>query len=169
MLLHLLGAHQASAIAGAPVVVPQLQRTRPARAARYLWAAPTTAIGLIFAFLTWLTGGHLQWRDGVLEVSRGLARSMLESPRLHAGAITLGHVVLGRDPDALARHRLHEQGHVRQAERLGPFFLPAYFAAAAAAHLRGGHYYRDNWFERDADRYAAAVARAIIDEGRGAS
>ena len=122
------------------------------RTAAYLWASPNTALGLTVAALTWLTGGEIERRNGVIEVRRGFTRALLESPRLKAGAMTLGHVVLARDTAASDVHRAHEIGHVRQVELLGPFFLPAYFLAAAWARLRGGHWYRDNWFERDADR-----------------
>ena len=53
---------------------------------------------------------------------------------------------------SLEELRDHEQAHVRQAERWGPVFIPAYLAASMLAWSRGGHYYRDNWFERDARR-----------------
>jgi hypothetical protein len=55
----------------------------------------------------------------------------------------------------LVRTRAHERAHVRQAERWGPFFLPAYFLASVLVAARGGHYYRDNRFERDAVDVAA--------------
>jgi hypothetical protein len=67
-----------------------------------------------------------------------------------ASAITLGHVVLGRDERALAQTRAHERIHVRQYERWGAAFLPAYGAASLWAILSGGHYYFDNSFEREA-------------------
>jgi VIT1/CCC1 family predicted Fe2+/Mn2+ transporter len=41
---------------------------------------------------------------------------------------------------------------VRQVERWGAAFVPAYFLASYLAWRRGGHYYLDNWFERDARR-----------------
>ena len=119
----------------------------------YAWAAPNTVIGLLVATLTWFTGGAVGRREGNLEASGAFARSLLESPRVRASALTLGHVVLARDPYEMMRHRRHEHGHVRQYERLGPFFLPAYLLAALWALHRGGHYYRDNWFECDAERY----------------
>jgi hypothetical protein len=65
-------------------------------------------------------------------------------------AITFGHVVLGRDGDALEWSRAHERVHVTQYERWGPFFLPAYAAASLWALARGGDFYRDNCFERAA-------------------
>jgi hypothetical protein len=43
-------------------------------------------------------------------------------------AITLGHVVLATTESALKKTRSHERVHVRQYERWGPFFIPAYLA-----------------------------------------
>ena len=55
------------------------------------------------------------------------------------------------------RCRAHELVHVRQAELLGPLFIPAYFGASVWAVLRGRHLYRDNWFEVDARRRSEDV------------
>ncbi len=66
--------------------------------------------------------------------------------------MTLGHVIIGRDTHCLDCCRDHEQAHVRQAERWGPAFIPAYLLASGWAWARGRHYYVDNWFERDARR-----------------
>ena len=66
--------------------------------------------------------------------------------------MTLGHVIIGRDPDCLEFCREHEQAHVRQVERCGAAFIPAYLIASLLAWRQGGHYYHDNWFERDARR-----------------
>ena len=66
--------------------------------------------------------------------------------------MTLGHVIIGRDPLVLDFCREHEQAHVRQVERRGAAFIPAYLLASLLAWWRGGHYYLDNWFERDARR-----------------
>ena len=43
-----------------------------------------------------------------------------------------------------------ERVHVRQYERWGPFFLPAYFACSLAALARGRDAYRANPFEKEA-------------------
>jgi hypothetical protein len=61
-------------------------------------------------------------------------------------AITFGHVVLcvDRADDQLIAHELV---HVRQYERWGPLFVPAYIAASGAAKARGGRAYADNHFE----------------------
>jgi hypothetical protein len=39
---------------------------------------------------------------------------------------------------------------VRQAEKWGPLFFPAYGVASLIAIARGRHFYRDNVFEREA-------------------
>lgn len=72
------------------------------------------------------------------------------SPRTRVLAMTLGHVVVGRSAVALAATRAHERVHVLQAERWGPFFVPAYLVASAVAWAGGGDLYADNVFEREA-------------------
>ena len=118
----------------------------------YTWASPTTAVGLIPGLLTVLTGGRVQLRRGALEFHGGFARWMLQRTPVRASAMTLGHVILGRDPLCLDSCRDHEQVHVRQVERWGPAFLPAYLLASLVVKLKGGHYYLDNPFEREARR-----------------
>ena len=118
----------------------------------YAWAGPTTAVGLVAGALTMATGGQMQVERGALEFHGGFARWFLERRWVMAAAMTLGHVILGRDPHCLATCRDHEQAHVRQVERWGPLFLPAYVVASGIAWARGGHYYLDNHFEVDARR-----------------
>jgi hypothetical protein len=124
------------------------------RLAAYAWAAPTTAVGLVAGGLTLLSGGRAQVRSGAMEFHGGFA-SWFMKERARASAMTLGHVILGRDPDALDFCREHEQAHVRQCERWGPAFLPAYVAVSLFEWSRrhqGRHYYWDNYFERQARR-----------------
>ena len=64
--------------------------------------------------------------------------------------MTLGHVVLGRDRFLLEATRPHERVHVRQAERWGPLFIPAYLAASLIQLMRGKRPYEDNPFEVEA-------------------
>jgi hypothetical protein len=67
----------------------------------------------------------------------------------------LGHVVLGLNEAALDLAQPHELVHVRQYERWGPLFIPAYFGCWFALWLAGKDGYRDNPFEREAyDRLA---------------
>lgn len=127
------------------------------RGLAYLWAGPMSLLGLTAALLTAWSGGRAARSDGVLEVWGGFARGLLRITPIGAQALTLGHVVLGRDRASLDRSRAHELAHVRQAERWGPLFLPAYLAASAWAWARGRHYYRDNWFEWDARRQERRV------------
>jgi hypothetical protein len=120
---------------------------------RYLWALPTSALGMVVLVLTLVTGGRARWHSGVLEVHGGFATLLLR--RLvplkgGASAMTLGHVVIARDEDCLEWTRAHERVHVRQCERWGPLFVPAYFCGAVYAKIRGGRAYMDNPFEREA-------------------
>jgi hypothetical protein len=124
---------------------------------RYFWALPTTAVGLVLGAPALVSGGRMQWVDGVLEFHGGFVTHLLSDWTLLEGgatAMTLGHVVLGRNPAALDRSRRHERVHVRQCERWGPLFLPAYGLASLLVMRRGGDAYFDNPFEREA--YAEA-------------
>lgn len=130
----------------------------------YLWAFPTTAVGLLFVPAA-LVRGKMQWVDGVLELHGGVVAWFLENCTLLPGgasAMTLGHVVLGRDLNALNRTRSHERIHVRQVERWGPLFLPAYVIASLIAFLRGRDPYRDNPFEREAFEDDARRRRGMV-------
>lgn len=131
---------------------PPRRRPWPVRIFIYFWALPTTLVGLLFLPAA-LVGGGVQFVDGVLELHGGLVRVFLERATLLPGgasAMTLGHVVLGRDRAALDRTRSHERVHVRQVERWGPLFLPAYVAASLVALMQGKDAYRGNAFEREA-------------------
>jgi hypothetical protein len=121
----------------------------------YLWVFPTTVWGLILAAIVWLSGGQLHVVDGVLEVCGGatdfcLRRIVGLILRGGASAMTLGHVVLARDSDLLLITRAHERVHVRQSERWGPFFIPAYVLCSLWAWITGRRPYKDNFFERQA-------------------
>jgi len=67
-------------------------------------------------------------------------------------ALTLGHVVLGRTAAALDVARSHELVHVRQYERWGPLFIPAYLLCSLVLFIRRRDPYRDNPFEKEAYR-----------------
>lgn len=119
----------------------------------YVWASPTTTLGLVFAPVALLSGGGVQLVAGVVEIYGGGVAWLLRHATLLPGgasAMTLGHAVLGVDRLALELTRDHERVHVRQAERWGPLFVPAYLLASLIARLRGGDAYRDNRFEREA-------------------
>ena len=118
---------------------------------RFAWPAPWTALGLLLALPAWALGARGQWRDGVLEVSGGhLGRAAEHGWAGAFAAVTLGHVVLAVSAAQLDRLRRHERCHVRQYERWGPLFVPAYLLSSLWQALCGRHPYRDNGFERAA-------------------
>lgn len=109
-----------------------------------------------------LTGARARVKDGVLEVWGGWLRPILARavPGFPISAITLGHVVLATDARRVVETRAHERVHVAQYERWGFLFPLVYLAASARALLSGGHAYRDNAFEREAERRSRAAAAA---------
>jgi hypothetical protein len=117
----------------------------------YLWALPTTAVGLLFVVPTLLTGGRVRFERGAMELYGGFTGFFLRRCLvIDASAMCIGHVILGRDRECLDHSRDHEHVHVRQCERWGPLMIPAYFLASFLAWRRGGHFYFDNRFEREA-------------------
>ena len=142
---------------------PGPRRTAPQRPlAAYLWASPCTVIGMALGVIALLCGARWQRHDGVLEVARPVA-GPAKPPMLPFVAITLGHVVLGRNASELDRLRAHEHAHVAQYERWGPLFLLAYPLASLLALLRSGRPYYDNCFEVE----ARATARRPAGEPPG--
>ena len=125
---------------------------RPLRLAAYAWTAPNTALGLALAALALGLGATARVRHGALEVGGGrLGRFFARLPAPFGfSAITLGHVIVGLDHATLAAVRLHVQVHVRQYERWGPFFIPAYLLSSLVQLLRRRDPYLDNRFEREA-------------------
>jgi hypothetical protein len=138
--------------------------TTAMRLCAYAWAAPTTLLGLAVVAAT---GARCRVHAGVLEADGpGVARAFDRLPvRRGIVAMTLGHVVLGRDRASIDDTRAHERVHVAQCERWGIAFVPAYLAASAMVSLRGGDPYLDNPFERAA--YGAG-SRPPMDEGAAA-
>jgi hypothetical protein len=114
---------------------------------RYLWAAPWSLLG---ALLSLFFKRRVIVRGVLLAEGAGWPRRL----GWHYRAITFGHTVLSvddLDQDTLE----HELVHVRQYERWGPLFIPAYVMASVLARLKGGHHYRDNAFEVSARKLAA--------------
>jgi hypothetical protein len=130
---------------------------------RYIWALPNSIIGVLFWPSIWFAGGGARLVDGVLEIHGAfiawVLRHIVPLPG-GASAITIGHVVLGRDEDALCMTRVHERVHVRQYERWGPLFIPAYLVAAMWGAIAGRGAYHGNYFERAAMRAEGAIGRA---------
>lgn len=133
--------------------------TRPLILLRYLWAAPYTAVGCLLGAIALAFGGSWRLHFGVLEFFGGRAGHILARlPQpLAFSAMTLGHVILAVDRASLAQLRQHEHVHVRQYERWGPLFVPAYLLSSLVQLLRGRNPYRENHFERQA--YAAVPPR----------
>jgi hypothetical protein len=119
----------------------------------YLWVSPVTAFALGLVVVGVATGGRARIVRGVVEVHGGWIGRYLRHGMPWFGpaaAMTLGHVILGRDAECLAASRDHEHVHVRQYERWGLLFIPAYLSASLWCWLRGYDAYFDNPFERDA-------------------
>lgn len=93
----------------------------------FVWALPTTAIGLVLGLLTFqvprLHGGALVFdRRG----PRGLTWVLA---KMHRSAMTVGFVIVAAVP-VEGRLLEHERHHVRQSMAWGPLFLPAYLLLA---------------------------------------
>jgi hypothetical protein len=123
-------------------------------ALRYAWALPATLVGVLAGLLALALGARVRIVAGTAEIGGGRLAGVLRS--LPAGfrfeAITLGHVIVGIDQRALARHRLHERVHVRQYERWGLLFFPLYFGSSLWQWMRGRDPYFHNCFEQEAFR-----------------
>lgn len=121
-------------------------------AARFLWALPGSLIGLALAAVCLAAGGRAAWRAGALEVSfrPRVADCGPLARRLPFRGIVFGHVILGVTSEELAIIGAHERVHVRQYERWGPFFLPAYGLSSLWQLLRGRSPYWHNHFEVEA-------------------
>jgi len=118
--------------------------------ARYLWPAPYTLLGIALGLLL---GGRFQVSHGIIEIHGHRVGQVLNRMYVPALAMTFGHVVFGQSQAALDITRDHERVHVRQYERWGITFVPAYLLASAYLYLRGRDAYRENPFEVEA--YAA--------------
>ena len=128
---------------------PQRHRGRLLRWASLLWASPNSLIGLTLGLMLLPLGARFRRVDGTLEIA---AQRQPPRRRWPFAAITLGHVILGSHAQELERLRAHERVHVRQCERWGPLFLPAYLLAGAWQWARGRRAYWDNPFEVEARR-----------------
>ena len=122
---------------------------------RYIWTSPNSFVGLLLVPVVVLTRGNVQFVHGVLELHGPAIAWLLRYSVLLPGgvsAMTLGHVVLGRDRESLASTRAHERVHVRQYERWGPAFIPAYLVASLWGLMTGSGAYHGNCFEREGYR-----------------
>ncbi len=120
---------------------------RLSRCLIYLWVAPYTLSGIAIGLIL---GGRFRRIQGVIEIHGPRVQKALSSMPVPAMAMTFGHVVFGATDVALDITRKHEHVHVRQYERWGVFFVPAYLLASFYMRLRGRDAYRDNPFEVEA-------------------
>ena len=128
-----------------------------------LWALPMTLVGIAIAVAGVLTGGRVGFAEGAIEGYGGVIRRALAwvpVGRGGAGALTLGHVVLGTNATQLEASRSHERVHVKQYERWGLLFPLVYAASSLSALLHGQNPYRGNRFEKEANRLAKRRRRS---------
>lgn len=117
------------------------------RVVAYLWASPNTCLGIALGLVL---GGKFQLVAGVFEIHGPRISQILQRLWVPAAAITVGHTVLGQSAVCLHLTRAHERVHVRQYERWGPLFIPAYLIASAVLFAVGKDGYRANPFEIEA-------------------
>ena len=117
---------------------------------KVLWASPASLLGLCVGLLGLCTRGGVRLRPPALQFHGGAVTWLLRLTPVRACAMTLGHVVLGQSEGELTRTFAHELIHIRQYERWGPAFIPAYLLCSAFIWLRGGNCYLDNPFELEA-------------------
>ena len=120
----------------------------------YLWALPASMLGVLCIALSLPFSGRVRVVQGALEAHGGFITLLLTRgmPWMAGGAaaMTLGHVILGADPECLARTRRHEHVHVRQYERWGPLMIPLYLFYSLVLWRQGRDAYLDNPFEVEA-------------------
>jgi hypothetical protein len=131
------------------------------RALLYLWAAPASLVGLVFALAAHASGARMALVQGALEVAGGRIGPAVDRLPccLQFHAITFGHVIIATDDRLLDACRAHEHAHVRQYERWGALFFPLYLASSLLQLVLGRDPYRDNHFEREAYRAAGSDPR----------
>jgi hypothetical protein len=126
------------------------------KAAKLLWAAPCSVVGLVLAAVVLALGGRARWSAGALEVTYRprLAACGKLARGLAFRGIVFGHVILAVTHEELQRIGPHERVHVAQYERWGALFFVAYAASGLWQMLRGRSPYWHNHFEVQARRLA---------------
>ena len=115
-----------------------------------IWTLPNTLLGMTFGLLGLLFGGRIQFVRGCVEFYGGLVAWILRRLPNNPAAMTIGHTIIGRTDFDLLVARDHEHVHVRQYERWGILFIPAYFLASGWMWWKGKNPYWDNPFEVEA-------------------
>jgi hypothetical protein len=120
-----------------------------AKAAKFLWAAPCSFVGVVVGTGVLLLGGKARPFPGTLEFtfrdSEASCGTLARS--LPFRAITFGHIIIAVTEEDLSCAREHELVHVRQYERWGVAFFVVYPASSLWQLLRGRRAYWDNHFE----------------------
>ncbi len=120
--------------------------------ARWIWPSPWTLFGIAIGMIGCIGGGKIEWYRGTIVcwgpwLSRWLRRAPIPGG---ASAMTLGHTILARSESEMRNTHDHEHVHVRQYEKWGVFFVPAYFAISFWLWCCGRDCYRENPFEQEA-------------------
>ncbi len=128
----------------------------PSWLVKRIWPLPWTLFGALIGLIGLASGARALRGRGVLSFYGGACAVFLRHFPLVRGAsaITFGHVVLAQTLEDLERAFEHELVHVRQYERWGALFVPAYLAASLWQIMQGRNAYWDNPFEREAYRVA---------------
>jgi hypothetical protein len=113
------------------------------------WASPCSLVGLFFGMAILLLGGRVRYSYGVIEfcLRKGMTDCRIVERKLPYRAITFGHIIIAITAEELECIRAHELVHVRQYERWGIFFFPAYLGSSLWQLIRGRRVYWDNYFE----------------------
>jgi hypothetical protein len=88
---------------------------------------------------------------------------LLKKTPVEAMAMTLGHVIIGQTAAGLDITREHEWVHVRQYERWGPLFIPAYLGCSLVLWVRRREAYLANPFERQAYEHDRLLALGEVE------
>lgn len=112
----------------------------------WLWSLPTTLVGFLWCLVCQPV--KVRWRNGVVEMQ-------VKWLPMHAAGETMGRLVLYTvvlDGTVYNKIQPHEMHHVKQNEKWGPLFGPAYGVACLVAMAEGKDFYFDNYFEVEARR-----------------
>ena len=117
------------------------RRRAAARIARYIWAAPCTAVGMCLIAPDFLFDAHARVVDGVVEVRvPGFDEPTGFLKALPFNAITFGHIVVAARESELNRLRAHEHEHGIRGSSLNTVRIAhflAYRSASSFDRLRG--------------------------------
>jgi hypothetical protein len=127
----------------------------------FVWALPLTLFGLLL--VPWYWPKDIKW-DKAHRVLLIQVKDIKLKFGQHPTGQTFGVVVLVTHDFNVLNPVLvvHEAEHVYQGFLWGILFGPAYGIACIIAAAKGGHFYRDNWFEIKARAAAAASLKPPV-------